>query len=114
MRPALLLLLLAVLLLLLLLLIPLLLPLPLLLLIPLLMLLKYHRYGYCCSRPPSQVPTDDDLERLGVRSVVDLDLVVLEGKVDVSFLREKARFLLLLILLLLILIIITTRTLILL
>ena len=35
------------------------------------------------------MPTDDDLERLGVRSVVDLDLVVLEGKVDLSFLREK-------------------------
>ena len=35
------------------------------------------------------VPTDEDLAKLGVASVVDLDLVVLEQKVDVSFLREK-------------------------
>ena len=34
------------------------------------------------------VPTDEDLAKLGVASVVDLDLVVLEQKVDVSFLRE--------------------------
>ena len=51
----------------------------LLLLLPLILLLTASLPGADRRRP----------RRLGVRSVVDLDLVVLEGKVDLSFLREK-------------------------